>query len=399
MRPIVLALAALLLTAGCLGGTGENPDENADTERRASTNLTGEAAENFPEASENATYLQNQDYSDEHIHDYWNGADERILMDEVVETQLVRDVFLTAFWPFIAGEPRASVGNVWFTLPNGSFVPEGTGELFVEIDATAALKGGQVALAYRPANGDDFVFLDPQAAQASWTIELTPEMADLPHSSSTRWYWLVSAEGPGAVLDGPINVRVTAKRLFDIEAWPEHPDFWQQGHLTRLDLANLSGTYDYAEAREFMAEESGLVKVHLPPGVIVPPETKVLLVDFQYTRSGDAKNTLNGEVELAVKEGSTAGYYRGMWWETIEREDGHKVYAIQVDESNQDSPYAAESGWAFEVHAFLGAEAPTGDGRWNMGIAEVGSGEFTLDVKAFRVLPDWLEQAIEEDDR
>ena len=46
--------------------------------------------------------------------------------------------------------------------------------------------------------------------------------------------------GEGTILEGPVSVRITAIRVHDIEAWPEHPDFWQGGNINRLELLNAT---------------------------------------------------------------------------------------------------------------------------------------------------------------
>ncbi|MDX1611559.1 MAG: hypothetical protein R3185_04260 [Candidatus Thermoplasmatota archaeon] len=400
MRSLALLLALAMVTAGCIGGS-DDADEAAEptnVEDGDQGNRSAQAT-TANNSSANATYLKNEDYSEAHIHDYWNGAEERVLMDEVLATNTFQSTFVTLFWPFIGEGTRTSVGTVWFTLPNNTFVPEGTGELVVEVDATSALESGQLVLAHKAANTNEYVELDAQGAQASWTIPLEPEMADLPHAKSTRWGWRLDAQGNGAILDGEFSVTITAKKLYDLTAWPAHEDPWQGGAIDRLSLANLDGTFDVTDPTPWfnpLADEAP--DVTLPPGTIVPPETRLLLVKFWYAMDGNAKNNANADVTLRVKEGSTSGFYRGMWSEEIQDEPGFKMFAIPASSENWDSPYADESGWAFQITAPTGLRDPqTGESWLYMGVAEAGSGNYTLEVTAFKNVPGWLQEEVQGD--
>lgn len=400
MRVTALVLALLLLTAGCLGGSDTDPGDEA-AEAQAASQEGQSAVGNASNGTSNATYLKNEDYNQTHIHDYWPGeSTERILMDEVLETNTFVNVFATMFAPFWAGEARTSVGTIWFTLPNGSFVPEGTGELVVEVDATAALDRGDLALAYTSPDTDQWTEMEPQGAQATWTIPLEPEMADLPHASSTQWYWRLEARGTGGLMDGEVNVKVIAHKLYDIDAWPEHPDPWEQGQLTRLDLFTAEGEFDRTgEVNWIQTGEENPDAIRPPTGTTVPPETKILLVKLWYSLGDSAKNTANGDVTLSVKEGSSAGWYRSMWSDEIEERDGFKMFAIEAGSGNWDSPYAEESGWAWQIEAPSGLREPTsGDPMIYMGVTDVGTGNYTMDVSAFRELPGWLENEIQDQD-
>ncbi len=383
----------MLLLAGCLGGSDDDagdPASNASGESIEAQTSTNSSTTN---ATGNATYLQNSDYSKAHIHDYWGEASEKVIMDEVIEVNPFLSVFYTTFAPFIDGEPRASVGTAFFSLPNGSFVPEGAGELRVQVDATGSLRNGQMSLGYQAANSATFAQTDPQDAQAEWILELTPDMADLPHAKSTRWAFRLDASGAGAVLEGEVSVKMTAVKTYEIEAWPEHPDFWENGTRNKLHLANINATFEKLEHEfTFFLQEEETDAIPLPEGTIVPPETSLLLVDFWYALDGDVKNNANGDAELRAKEGSASSFYRGLWWNEVENEPNHIRYAIPVDGSNWDSPYAEESAWAFLVYAPFGVRDPTTDEAFmRMGIMEVGSGNVTVDVTAYRTVPDWLE--------
>jgi len=396
MRIAAVLSVALLLGAGCLGGS----DDASDDRPSRMTTVEERKAEVLANASDNATYLENDDYFEFHIHDYWGGAEERILMDEIVSTGSDRSAFRALFISVFRGDPQTSLGYAEFSLPNGSFVPEGTGELFVEVDATAALRNGQVILGYRAANADQMVEMEAQPAVASWTIPLEPSMADMPHASSTRWAWSLRADGNGAILDGEVSVRITAKRVFDIDAWPEHPDFWQGGNLTRLDLHQQDGSFQYADPEVFRwTGQFTPETITLPVGTLVPPETSVILVFFHYELDGDVKNNLNAWTELFVKEGSSSNGFRPLWWDSVERSEGERVYAILADETNWDSPYASESDWAFQVISYMGlrSDVMCEDGC-PMGFAYVGSGTYHVEIQAFREVPPWLEDLLGEGD-
>lgn len=399
MRATALLVGVMLILSGCITG-GSETDEDPVQETQSLSNGSVDTNGTPENASDNATYLKNDDYNQTHVHDYWPGnSTQKVLMDETVETDTFFSVFYTAFSPLFQ-DPKTGVGVTWFSLPNGSFVPVGTGELVVEVDATGALENGQMALRYNPADSSEYTKMDPQGAQATWTIPVEPTMTDPPHSKSTRWAFVLEADGTGAVLDGEINVKITAEKTRELEAWPEHPDFWDKGHKTRLHLFNKNGTYD--ELGSFIVDaargQQSEEPVTFPEGTIVPPETKVLLVKFWYGRDTHAKNAANGDVTLRVKEGSSSNWYGSTYDDEVRDEQNFKMFAIPVDGSNWDSPYAEQSSWAFQVWAPTGARVPQEDASLTMGLGESGSGNFTLDATAYRVVPPWLQSMMQDDD-
>ncbi len=384
-----LLIVGLMLTAGCLGGSDDDDSSQAQTiDAKTSDGSAVETNE-----TGNATYLQNSDYSKAHIHDYWGEASERVIMDEVLEVWTC----LGAGWD----EGEAASGCVFFSLPNGSFVPEGTGQLIVEVDATGSLRNGQMELEYKAANTAEYVETDPQGAQAEWLIELTPQMADLPHSKSTRWAFNLEGSGHGAVLEGEVNVKITAVKVFEIAEWPEHPDFWNNGTRNQIGLGNLNATFDQLglgfsmRMGDLYDSEADREPVTFPEGTIVPPETSVLLIKFWYDRSNHAKNNLNGDIDLYVKEGSTSTWYRSLeWGNQLETEEADKLYYVEVDGSNWDSPYAEQSQWSFQIRAPSGLNDGTVCEGCAIGLADIGAGNATIDVTAYRDVPGWLDAEI-----
>lgn len=400
MRWTAVLVGLMLVASGCITG-GSDTNDTAPTEPQ-SVNETSSINRTTDNSTENATYLKNSDYEEVHVHDYWPGnSTERILMDETVQTNTLFSAFYTAFSPFFQ-DPKTGVGVVWFSLPNGSFVPVGTGKLVVEVDATGALKNGQMALRYSAADSAEFTRMDPQGAQATWNMEVQPTMTDPPHAKSTRWEFILEADGPGAVLDGEINVKITAVKTRELKTWPAHPDFWNQGELTQKHLANINGTYDKLGtfATRLAEGEEDQSAIRMPEGTLVPPETKVLLVKLWYTRDQQPKNNANADVNLRVKEGSSSSYYAWQGDNRVKDEEGHTMYAIPVDGTNWDSPYAEQSNWAFRLYAPTGTHDPA---QLYFGIAEAGSGNYTIDVTAYRVIPPWLQSMMsgetDEDDR
>jgi len=391
MRWGIALLAVLALAAGCLGGS---EDEAEPAEIQADANASDDRSAN---ASDNATYLEDEDYNQTHVHDYWpNNATEKVLMDEIVETDTMRSVFYTTFSPFF-DEPHTSVGYTYFSLPNGSFVPEGTGTLTVEVDATSALERGQMSLAYRHASAAEFTEMDPQGEQATWEIDVQPEMVDLPHAKSTEWAFRLEAEGTGAILDGEMNVRVTAEKTRDLDAWPEHPDPWNQGERSKLHLFNVNETFDRTRtfAQEPVQEEK---TIHFPEGTLVPSETDVLLVKFWWGFDDNPRKQVAKDVDLRVKEGDSSSWYSYQDHRVIDQDDNHKMYALPVDGSSWDSPYADQSTWSMQLAVQTGPPDPADVASgFESEFVEAGSGNVTIDATAYRDVPPWLESMMAEE--
>lgn len=399
MRWTAVLLALMLIFSGCLsGGSGAPGDDKAQTQALNTSSPSNRTATNGSDG--NATYLKDSDYNQTHVHDYWPGnSTEKVLMDDTVQTETMISVFYTAFSPFFR-DPKTGVGTVWFSLPNGTFVPQGTGKLTIQVDSTSALKRGQQALYYQPANSAEYTQMQPKGAQAEWTIDVKPEMADLPHAKSTRWDFRLEAQGAGSVLDGEINVKIVAHKTREVEAWPEHPDFWNKGKLANQHLATMNGTFDRLNtfATEW-ATGGQQSSVTFPEGTIVPPETKVLLVKFWYALDNHPKNNANADVTLLVKEGSSSSYFEWQDDNIVRQEQGFKMFAIPVDGASWDSPYAEKSNWAFRVYSPLGVRNPSsGDTMFYFGIGESGSGNVTIDATAYRVIPPWLQSQMSGED-
>lgn len=399
MRTLAGVLCVMLVLSGCITGGGDDADELDRSETAEAQRLADqEANRTAGNATGNATYLRNTDYNRSHVHDYWGEATTKVLMDETVSTETFFSVFYTTFSPLF-DEPQTDVGVVFFALPNGTFVPEGTGLLHVEIDATSALKQGQVQLSYLDATSDSFTELPAQGAQATWTIETSPTMVDLPHAKSSRWGFLLEADGAGGVLDGDIAVTVTAEKTREIEAWPEHPDFWEAGTREKMHLMSLNETFQHQETfvtQVADGQEEGEA-IALPPGTIVPPETSILLVKLWYGMDESATNQANGGVHLLVEEGSSNRGARLAWSDQVRTEEGFKMYAIPVTGATWDSPYAEESQWSFGLYVPMGMRDPQdGSEMMTLGIAELGAGNITLDVTAYREIPGWLQEEVQQ---
>ncbi len=394
MRAPVAAMVLLLLLAGCLGSSTDGPDLSPQT---ATEETDGpEDARPEDQASGNASYLQNSDYRQAHIHNYWQGADRKVLMDEVLSTDTEGNLATTVFSPLTEGQARTSVGTLPFTLPNGSIVPEGAGQLIVQVDATSSLDNGQLLLEHKAADRATYQETDPQGAQAEWVLELSPEMADLPHAKSTRWGFRLEASGPGAVLDGDVAITITAVKVFDLTAWPSHADFWSNGEIDELDLGTVSGSYDYLSQHLVPTPDQPFVEIVPPDGNLVPPETTALVVNLTYDRDEtDPKNMVNGPVILIVKDGATSRGYKVMHGNAIADRPGFISYALPVTGATQDSPYANQSGWRFELHAPMGYHDE--DRTIDIGGGDFGKGTFEANMVAYRVLPAWLADIMPDD--
>jgi len=396
MRWKVLAVGALLLVSGCLSVGSEGSDTSqAEASSESGESLNVSTNGSSTNETQNATYLKDSDYNETHVHDYWPGiSNEKVLMNHDVNVNPFSSAFRTTFASAF-DEPRTSVGWAYFSLPNGSFVPVGTGNLTVEVDATGALENGQIRLHYTPANTADWTEMEARDAEGEWAIDVSPEMTDPPHSKSTRWAFQLEATGNGGFMEGDVNVTITAEKTRELKQWPSHPDFWNSGEKTQLHLANVNETFDKQEVA-FVDQATGDddKNITLPEGTIVPPETETLLLDFWYEREAGATDDANSEVDLRVKFGSSSSYYSWVEDHIVEEKPGYKAYAIPVDGSNWDSPYASESNWKFRVNVPL--TVSTEDTSLRFGLAEVGQGNVTIDATAFRETPQWIEQASED---
>lgn len=369
MRLLSVLLVVSLTLAGCAapGATEPGPEAVGN----ASVVFTEDYA--FANTTVPKEELQNATLGEEHVHDAWGGFEELVLLDETREAGLCEGPVDAAFYAVVNG----GFGCVGAFLPEGVVVPEGTGQLRIEVDATDALKAGEMRFQFRNKAREEE--LDASAdPKTVWLLPLAQPDWDIPHAPATSFVMYVGAAGPGSVFEGAVHLRIVAERM---PGWAPilavaHVDHWKlpqlhdfaapgvmtllvdgEGHVTNIDPDRFLGG----------SEHGGVAFTD-----IVAPGAKHLTV---------VADTVSSDCVPAIRcwfvpELHVGGFERDRLGTLLHEEGGRRIYVWSVpDEVPEDSVYADVSTTGIEGRIDACA---TGDaGGPTCGYASMVSGSAT----------------------
>ena len=336
MRARAVVLAALLvLVAGCFAEEGAPPTDAGDL--NASANASTEAPVDDGSAPMVTAVGQMP-----HMHDYWAGRERVTLFDDVVEPS--GDPFM-----LVGGAPEARFGGTVWRLPEGAIIMEGSGTLELTATYDDPLVTS-VALAYRIGVGGEWS--DDLALPNGETvgIDITPEMSDLPHQTTSRWEFVFIPDQAPGVMNGPFQLRVDIVKMRDITLFPGHPMLFEgKPEKVLHDLDHEHTEASYAERAPQIVTAGGFQEKFVTPSEVVPMETKAMrmevdiletsaspgqVTDIRFFYKGADRTTIGHPTVLPL-EGSLA--------------EGRLVYQIPVLPEETDTPYGEESQWLFFV--------------------------------------------------
>lgn len=338
---IVLVMLAGSPLAGCLGSTGT--DGTADP-----ANATDPGGAN---GTEKVAFQQDAPDSAKqggrHRHDPWQGQDTKLIFDGSVEAGDCYSVFTPLIIVFNAAfRQEAAYGCAWVRAENGTTVPQGTGKLKVETDAAdARQQGGYQLTTYT--NDRSLQGTIAQEDQHTWWFELQEQDWDLPHEERTGFAWFYEARGDVAVLDGPMDVRITAHK---IPNWTPplaeaHLDHWQLDdrhkfvHRDAIELMNRTETVTTCSWAQYV---DGSCEYQEPLNLsdIVPPGTKQVALALEWDGIEGCAPAHNCSLDAYVRSGES----EYAWNEPFDQGEGYLVYLYDVpDDVVADSTYANES--------------------------------------------------------
>ncbi|HEX2022139.1 MAG TPA: hypothetical protein VHH36_05460 [Candidatus Thermoplasmatota archaeon] len=371
MRALLAVVLASTVLAGC---AGEEP-----AAAPAAVNDTEAVFVEDYAFSDNVTIpreeLENATLGPEHVHDPWGEALEMTLLDETIVAGLCEGPVDAAIYLMVrafAGEPGA-YGCARVSLPEGVVVPEGTGALRVEADATDALKSGAYAFQWRSkaheAEGETST--DPVH---TWRVELDESDWDIPHANATTFTMYLASRGPAGVFEGNVAVRVVAERA---PGWEPvlavaHVDHWKLPHAHDFPAPGVMRLLD-AEASVTNVDPLRFVGQNAPQPVpladIVAPGARWITVVADHTGS-DCAPVLDCWLVPVLQVG---GYERQRVGEEILHEGARRVYAWSVpEEVPPDSVYADVS--TTQVDPRINACAAGDANGSTCGFASVASG-------------------------
>lgn len=334
---IVVALVALPL-AGCVGGGGQGPPTAGPTSTDNATPATEAATEQAPAERP-------------HVHDRWDGAERKVLLDDEIDLPAVTDVD--------PEDPFATVERVFcteqrFGLAEGSIVPPGTERLTITPtwESTDPQNVDTVDIEYMPANDNEWNQEERLEPGQTVEIPVTVKMADGGHADVSLWRFRLQhcAESPEHFTGMSVHLETVAHRQDGpLPVEPPHPDWWAN-RTERLVLHDEgeSNTVGGAYVEIGVDGTSGTYAEGDDHGVI-PPGTQLLVAHANWTNDSPAAQASDDVPELRWTH--LPGW--GTWhdWEPAEKEEGSWTYTLELTEEMTDSMYANQSRWrfAFEI--------------------------------------------------
>lgn len=393
--PVVLLLVPVLLAValgGCVGGgAGPAGDGAGGAGTGTAGDGTGGAADagEGPATGSGAAAGEAGSTDRPHVHDRWDDATEKVLLDEDIPLEPITEVDPED--PFEVFN-KAFCTLREFGLPEGTIVPPGTETLDVTLgwSSTDPMAWDSLSLLYMPANANEWDGEDGIAPGETRSIEVTVKMADGGHAPATLWRFqlvhcplvpehytglTVHAEMVAHRVDGPLPLE------------PPHPDFWGNG--TSLLLYEGAGSGEEAGAAYMHVSTDGGSGAYLAGDDhgVVPPGTRWLVLTLNWTNGSPLAGT--GVADAVPYVYWIKGWWFDDWhrWEPTVAEEGHHVYVLPVTPSMTDGLYADESRWRFSVELegeetagealpFNGPQQPYHfDGTWEVRILALAGDE------------------------
>ncbi|HUR68859.1 MAG TPA: hypothetical protein VM370_06395 [Candidatus Thermoplasmatota archaeon] len=382
MRQLLsLPVACLLLAtafAGCMGGADEPaaPVEVAANQTDVS-NATVDDGTSEMNTSVGAM---------PHLHDYWKGAERMTIMDDDVEVDQFSAIGFT-FFDIFMGTP--GVGGQFFTLPEGSLVFEGTGKMEITASWSDPTVTG-VGIRYKTPGSSDFSDTLPLTQAAPVSLDITPEMTDMPHDKESRWNFLLVPGATGQSVVGKVHFKMDIIRMRDITLFPGHPQLFLGEHtLTLFDGVAKSTQKNFATTIVGFATQNR-EDSSIRSGKVVPMETRTMTANVTITSATANVGTVSS-VDFLYKP---AGSFGSKMAQVISHDEAAGVYqfAWPVEMQQADSPYAKESQWTFDL--LIHSEAA--DGLPERGIAD-SQVDYTVQIVAYDSLLEGVDPPASDD--
>ncbi|HVL49182.1 MAG TPA: hypothetical protein VM889_11545 [Candidatus Thermoplasmatota archaeon] len=343
---LVALLVAAVPFAGCLGAA---PAPDAGDGKLAKDNTTADEDPADIPVDDGRTPQNLSAGERPHLHDYWDGQERVTLYEDILDLDAVNALFWTVFTTYLVREPIA--GGAFVRLPEGAIVYEGAGKMEITVSWNDPTVTG-MRFIYRHAGAKDMSDAwIPLSKGQTYTLDLTPEMTDMPHGKTSRWFFLFAAAGTPALAIGQVNLKIDIVRMRDISLFPGHPDFWKGANETTILEAKGVAKSEQGPRAEVNRRLDPLAP---PPGVVpgdkpVPMET----VKLRGTVVVEAVNPSNLKVHhlhLLAKAADGWGF-REMKLNASSPDKKTWTFEREVEMKNTDSPYAQQSAWEYLVRA------------------------------------------------
>lgn len=294
-----------------------------------------------------------------HVHDYWSGRERVTLLSTDITVEPPTAVVWGAMTTRFLGE--TAFGGAFVTLPEGAIVYEGTGRMEITVTWSDPSITGTRFLHRHAGSGEVQPWTETPNGETV-SLEVTPEMTDMPHAQTSRWVLLMAASGTPAVAIGTFHVQIDIVKTRDLAEWPAHPDLWDGQH--EITIADAEGQTAGRVAPATIADRDPWA---VPGDVIhaqrlVPMEAATLRVTVTVL---DLDDTIEiDRLHLLTRTAIDVEFDFDDQGEPVDVSDDGMTWtwqrAIEMDET--DNPYGDASAWAFRVVAgAAGAPLPECD--------------------------------------
>ena len=271
----------------------------------------------------------------QHIHDYWNDQWSLGVFSKTVPVGAVKS---TGYHDVVV---RGDTDQV---------IPQGARWVNVTLDwgLEEPAVHGATELWLMTARSPEPFLVGPVSSGDTVAFESDNGHNDLPHQRLSAWRFILRFHHSDTfvVVQGSLDLTVTAARGLEIPLYPGHPDPWRGAD--ELPLLSFSGGAGFT-AGPLPQPASGracledCLDLHRPDdGAIVPYDAAVVEVVLRET-SGSGAAMLPG---LEFHGADTLAWTR---LEPDEERGGERIYRIPVEAGQGDSAYAQQSLWEFQA--------------------------------------------------
>lgn len=287
-----------------------------------------------------------------HFHDYWQGRQKALLFETDWDVACYGS--FGGLFGACTEDGAYQQGNRDFKFPDGATIWPGTGQLIL----TVSWEGTRDDLAVEldtPAEDHEQVLVRGEPV----TYDVTPEMWDPPHASTSLSYLAFSPNAVAyhGVYEGPVHVEVTLVRgdeplPFD----PPHVDHWGGATQKRLDDRTFSYSYVRWGTMKYGGDgdeyESG--GYTFPEGnIVIPGATEIVWRVWINETATSNDIVLRFTPEVDKQFGPGEWQYREP--DTVESD--YMEWRVPVADAWFDDVYATESTWAWNLEPGLLSDA------------------------------------------
>ena len=303
-----------------------------------------------------------------HIHDYWQGQERMTILE-----------YSEAANPTSGGLIDSCDGWAEYVMlpADGFSVIQGT--QFVEITMDWGDEPYDLyrepELWVKTASMDQPQFVQEVTPGETVIFESTNDHNDLPHSLMSAWQfiWYVYPEenAPDCFIShrSEFSISVDIVKGLDIPLFPAHPDKWDGGNITEMEVLFEDSTMFYSQGESgtcYNVQESDRCLWDpwlLNDGSIIPYDTDNIIVHLDVQPNDGVPFTVDFGYHGADTRTNT-------YLEPTRTEGTLRIYEIDVQRIQADGPYALQSLWEFWIH-------PGGE-------TQAYSGAIQLKVTAFK---------------